>query len=680
MCVEAVAATADDETPDVQPLVDFCVAARALEIIAEELPLLADAVEADRRDGAGRRSNGEAFVSVNELLLQKLRTGPELGDRVAALGAFDRAGIGREPIEEEIGSDQLIRTAVTAVATTTTLLDSDAVGVGFIKPVTRTLRGAALLPYWVVNGLVRGGTARFLALVGLVAGGVLLGFSLLGALPSGLAGPSALLGLGAMLFGVGYAAMRTGSLVHAAALFAPVSPLVAVALSRLVLGGAEPMAIFGIFTVTTVLAIVAVLIVLASLPNPVHSPPAAMTALWRRLQHAAGTTGVLVLRGVAGLAAFLLVAWATATAVQAREDLVRLASGRWVTVLVVVAVVTAGLGLPIARSAGRWLRRWRQHDGRGAEWILQKVDHTAGVSAGWSWVYGMIYVGVAALCMAFLDRTQTAFDAARSVASAAPSASGTETADRGITMVDWHFALIGLAVGSCLLAVVLLLVLPLVMPARARRSLSRSLAADSVLIREMSAASGGRTPAEAFVDTLVRRGCTYRYLVEPPGTGGTTLVPSAAGRDLIATLLVGSPRVRSSVPASWHLLSAALAGLAALALGLPALAALAGLSVRSATACAVVGVVLVATATVWEARTLGRAELDDLVRPRRSPVPQVTIGLVGVVVGAVGVNALLPAEPVAVRSLLVLAVVLVACVVQFVLVLALRRRVARGSG
>ena len=185
---------------------------------------------------------------------------------VRALAAFDAAGIGRESLEQEATSDQLIRTTATAAATTSTLLDSDRSGLGRVaKPVTRTLRGAMLLPNWVITGLTAGGAAaRALTFAGLTVGGVLLTLSLLGLL--GSASPAgALLGVGAVLCALGYAAMRSGTLLYGLVLLAPVSPLVAVGLTD-VLGDTEEATVRAASTVGGVLALVLALVLSPACP------------------------------------------------------------------------------------------------------------------------------------------------------------------------------------------------------------------------------------------------------------------------------------------------------------------------------------------------------------------------------------------------------------------------------
>ena len=275
---------------------------------------------------------------------------------VRALAAFDAAGIGNESLEQEATSDQLIRTTATAAAMTSTLLDSDRSGLGGIaKPVTRTLRGAMLLPYWVVTGLTAGGAAaRALAFAGLTVGGVLLTLSLLGLL--GSASPAgALLGVGAVLCALGYAAMRSGTLLHGLVLLAPVSPLVAVGLTD-VLGDTEEATVRAAWTVGGVLALVLALVLLASLPSPMLSPAATVRHWWRRVgEHGAGPADGAgpahpaafrvfgVLAPVAGIAA---VAYAVV-----RSGGIGPHPPPWA--LLGGAVV---LGLVVSSRTGRWLR------------------------------------------------------------------------------------------------------------------------------------------------------------------------------------------------------------------------------------------------------------------------------------------------------------------------------------
>ncbi|HEX8868719.1 MAG TPA: patatin-like protein, partial [Lentzea sp.] len=113
-------------------------------IICEELPRLRAAIIADRGDGSDKRSRGELFLEEHADLLRRLEFPQEhtVTMGMAALNAFDRAGIGREPLTQEAASDQMIRTAATAAAVAVTVADSERAGFGAVRPVTRAVRGA----------------------------------------------------------------------------------------------------------------------------------------------------------------------------------------------------------------------------------------------------------------------------------------------------------------------------------------------------------------------------------------------------------------------------------------------------------------------------------------------------------------------------------------------------------
>lgn len=112
-------------------------------------------------------------------------------DRAALLNAFDRAGVGREPLSEETSErpDDPRRPASTAGAVSATVLDSPTSGLGALRPVTRLVRGAMLVLHWMIVALTsRGVVPRMLALLGLSVGSILLTASLLGALPGAWSG------------------------------------------------------------------------------------------------------------------------------------------------------------------------------------------------------------------------------------------------------------------------------------------------------------------------------------------------------------------------------------------------------------------------------------------------------------------------------------------------------------
>ena len=178
-------------------------------------------------------------VAENALLLGRLDAAQRTPRRCrrgengrSSLDVFDRAGVGWEPMREEAGSDLVIRTATSAAAVMTTVADSDHSGLSAAKPVTRSLRGAMLLPYWALWGLTsRQTVARALALLAFALGGAALALALLGVLFSTLQPAAAALGGGALLAAFAYGALRTGSLLHGIVLLTPALPLAAYAVT-----------------------------------------------------------------------------------------------------------------------------------------------------------------------------------------------------------------------------------------------------------------------------------------------------------------------------------------------------------------------------------------------------------------------------------------------------------------
>lgn len=534
-------------------LAKYCTWALHVRIILEELPLLEAAIRADGVEGADSRCNGQIFIKEHAGLLRELaalaarspgsQPGPpvplplEVGRR--ALDAFDRAGIGREKLVDEATSDQMIRTAATAAAVAATVLDSANSGLTILKPATRALRGAVLLPYWLVTGLTRGGVAaRSLALAALSLGGLLLTFSLLGALPAWAAGWGALLGAGAALFAVGYAALRTGTLLHGTLLLAPVAPLLAVAIERLFrAAGSRPATaspsstsgapaaseVLGVSAVVAGLAVVLVLIVLASLPVPARSPSETFKALWFTFSKNGSWWRVASASSVvAALLVLTTTLWFERTDAAAIWNLV---SGWPILAIFLSLVIIGGV---TAALAGNWLRRyvWRP-DAAEKRWrwdATDTIDHPAGAAAGWSVVYGAGYGGI---CWA----AATVGDA---------------------PLAAWR---IGLAVGTGALAVGLLAVCPWYIPARARRRLTHALASDRALTTVL--AKWDRQGADPLVEELERRGATYRYLTTIDPRDPTRLRRTAAAQDLAESLAADRTRPRTGVPVSTHLCAGA---------------------------------------------------------------------------------------------------------------------------
>jgi hypothetical protein len=427
---------------------------------------------------------------------------------------------------------------------------------------------------------------------------------------------------------------------------------------------------------------VVVMIVLACLPNSVRSPLGSVTEWYRRRTREAGSKPAFWARVVAAAIGVVLVLRSVVLVVgvppASWAALPGLVQAHWMIADALLAVV-AVFGATVAYRAGYWLRRWHRPTGSGSKWSIQSVSHPAGVSAGWSWVYGVLYVGLVALSV-WLDQevVRAAYEEERTavepVAPVVPTS--TAAAEGGVTATDWHFALLGLAVGSAVLGLLLLLVVPVVIPGIARRSLSRVLAADPALLVRLRREPLG-TRAQTFVDALVQRGSTYRYLVEK-ADDGNRLRPSAAGWDLIAALQRDGRQPWSSVPVTVHVIGAAVAGVAATTTGWSILPTV----LPAGAACLfVAGVLITVGLAVVEGVLLGR-RARDAVEPTGHP------GAVLAASGAIGLLLVVEAAASAVpsgwapeiRSLLVLATVMAVAAVSLPVVLYTRRRAAHTGG
>ncbi len=395
----------------------------ACEVAADEMPELVRAVDQDGLEGANRRARGSVAVKANQAVLEAARDG-DAAARWRALEAFAQAGVGTETPGSEGSSDQLIATATNAAATGVTLLDSPRAGLGFLSPVTRTLRGAALLPYWTITGLTSGGPlAQGLAVLALAAGALLLTLGLLGIGP----GWGIVVGAAAVLGGFAYGALRSGTVLHSAVLLIPAVTLLAWAAQRpqaesaaaapeSAAGSASPLGIL-----ISILLLVGGLVVLASLRPPVRSPlawlhpaeppggtpssPAPPRSRWPQLGVALGLVLLAGLLLTPAVRSALGTAWAAVLeALAGVAPVVRVIG---LVLVLAAAVAVPVLGARLAYNAGvSWrlvvleapppaegasTRRWRTH----------QVEHPAGTTAGWSWVYGIAALVVALLVLAW---------------------------------------------------------------------------------------------------------------------------------------------------------------------------------------------------------------------------------------------------------------------------------------
>lgn len=408
-----------------------------MRIITEELSALKDAVQADTNDGANERSAGALFVLQRQTLLAQLEGlssfVPEQTavDRAhAALNAFDQARIGREPLAEELTGDQMIRTAATAVAVTASVLDSDRSGLGAVKPVTRMLRGATLLPYWTVYGLTRGNRiAQAGGLLAIAIGAAMLMLAMFNLLPAGLIAPAAALGAGMLLTVFGYAALRSRTMLHGLVLLTPVVPLVTHAITTTDDTKSE----VGAISLAGVAAVVVALMILGSIPVVRRTPLALFLDVWRVLL----SRLALLLIGAALLGVI---------GVLSARPVTFLVKNHLTATMIVLDVVVCFAAGATAFVQGQKLKRW-QRDG-DQNWRLARADHPAAATSGWAVVYGAVFLAAGTVGLL------TSRDSRPAV-------------------------LLSALITAGVFAGVLLLITPWYVPAKARREIYRALAGES---------------------------------------------------------------------------------------------------------------------------------------------------------------------------------------------------------
>ena len=103
------------------------------------------------------RARGAVAVQANADVFRQAkvrRPGPAVGGAACVRSNRHRPRSARG----EASSDQTIATIAKGAAVAINLADSDTSGLGFAKPVTSALRGAALLPYWAITGAHLRGT------------------------------------------------------------------------------------------------------------------------------------------------------------------------------------------------------------------------------------------------------------------------------------------------------------------------------------------------------------------------------------------------------------------------------------------------------------------------------------------------------------------------------------------
>ena len=515
-----------------------------LDVLPAEVGRLAASIREDHTDGANPRSRGELFLAAEGPLLSRIETArhdgvPATGtDRAALLTAFDRAGIGREPLADETSSDLMIRSASTAGAVGATVLDSPASGLAAARPVTRLVRGAMLVVHWTIVGLTsRGVIPRMLALLGLSVGGILLIASLFGALPDSWAGPAALIGWSSLLAAFAFGALRTGTMLHGLVLLSPIVPLLTYAFTGAGQSGttSATSALQGGLTLVAMVGVAVGLLVLGSLPAAYGSVWLALGSLadrrgvvhedtrgkGRLTRLTAGTSrrarGLLrslpeVVKPLVVVALPALLAWwivsvgVSTVAVWIVEQRLWLLAGA-VLCLVVGAVAALYLG-DLLRPAVRI----RREGATELEWDYGPLVASAGVNASWSWLYGAGYFIVAFGVTWF------------GLAGDSP---------------PWLVALVvtALALGVALTVGMPLLAPPLAIRALERREHVRDLGRSRFAVLDPVQAADGQdvdeverwTARRSYAVDLTERGVGYRWLVSKD-PGRDALAPSLSGR------------------------------------------------------------------------------------------------------------------------------------------------------
>ena len=189
-------------------------------VAKQDVPWLAGTIRDDRDDGAIGTQTAQFLNTFDQ---EK-----DSADGHDLLISFAKSRIGQEAVAEQMPSDLLIRTAATAAATAVTALSAEESGLGFARPATKAARGLIALPYWVLIALTgRGNIARSVVTVLLALGVSLTALSLVTDLHGPIAKLVPTVGVASLLTVFTYAALRTQSIVHGAALLGLFIPLIA---------------------------------------------------------------------------------------------------------------------------------------------------------------------------------------------------------------------------------------------------------------------------------------------------------------------------------------------------------------------------------------------------------------------------------------------------------------------
>jgi patatin-related protein len=367
-------------------------------VAKEDVPWLAGTIRDDREDGATGVQTAEFLNQFDQL--ENSAHGHKL------LRLFTDSRIGKEAVADQMPSDLMIRTAAAAAAAAVTAISSEKSGLTFARPVTKVARGMIALPYWVLIGLAsRGQIARAVATVLLALGVSLTALSLITDLPGLMSKLVPTVGIASLLTVLVYAAMRTQSIVHGAALLGLFIPLIAYAVDRVPKD--ENANVIGETTVALVCLLVLLIwvIVVANFAPHTRSPVGTALRAWEIAK-----TFVVVKWRILGT--ILLVVMAAVLTIVFRGDFLadryegsRLAefvstlrrefiSGpwngdvqSWMSILLIAAVLAGCI------TAWRKSKRFRPSRSSGMPHRARLGD-PAGLATAWSPVYGFIYIAI----------------------------------------------------------------------------------------------------------------------------------------------------------------------------------------------------------------------------------------------------------------------------------------------
>ena len=169
--------TADDGCAQLQLTRRILTRALQLEILAEELPVIADQVRIDVDRHTSPNAQGVAWRDS----FPELRDGRPLTAE-QAVTAFARMDIGDEKIGQELGADSLTSIVATAAAVTTNTITSSRSGLPFpLRAPVSAVRGVMLALYALVRGVtLRQPGLSALLVLALAVAAMLVGFELYG--------------------------------------------------------------------------------------------------------------------------------------------------------------------------------------------------------------------------------------------------------------------------------------------------------------------------------------------------------------------------------------------------------------------------------------------------------------------------------------------------------------------